>query len=181
MRTTASCLTAGTAVRLASLAVVLTMMSGCVGVLPLPTTSNKPVYGHRIERAEVAFIHPGRTTRAKLVERLGYDYAALPMNRAFAYTWELPGGGGVWWYCLVAPGGAAADGGSWVGGWRAFFVAFDDQDVVIATAFKKLSPRKPLHEHLDRWVVKLPPTAAPAIAGDTADPPAPTLARSRGR
>jgi len=178
MRTTATRFTAGTAVRLASLAAVLTLMSGCAGVLPLPITSNKPEYGRKIDRAQVAFIHPGRTTRAQVVERLGCDYTALPMNRALAYTWELPGGGGVWWYCIFLGEAAAAGGGSWAGGWRGFFVAFDDEDFVTATAFKELSSRHPLHEHMDRWVAKLPPTASPAVAGHTADHQVTTLAGS---
>jgi outer membrane protein assembly factor BamE (lipoprotein component of BamABCDE complex) len=164
VRTTASRFTAGTAVRLASLAAVLTLMSGCVGVLPLPVTSSQPEHGCKIDRAQVAFIHPGRTTRAQVIERLGPIYSALPLNRAFAYTWELPGGGGVWWYCIALGEAAAAGGDSWAGGWRGFFVAFDDQGVVTATAFKKLSCRRPLHENMDRWVAKLPPSASPVKA-----------------
>jgi hypothetical protein len=159
---------------------VLTLMSGCVGVLPLPTTSNKPEHGCKIERAQVAFIHPGRTTRAQVVARLGRDYTALPLNRAFAYTWELPGGGGVWWYCIFAGEAAAAGGGSWAGGWRGFLVAFDDQGVVTATAFKKLSCRRPLHENMDRWVAKLPPTTWAVLASEIADYPAPTFDGSPG-
>ncbi len=180
MRTTTPRFTVGTAVRLASLAPMLTLMSGCVGVLPLPVTSSQPEHGCKVDRAQVTFIHPGQTTRAQVIERLGPDYTALPLNRAFAYTWELPGGGGVWWYCIACGEAAAAGGGSWAGGWRGFFVAFDDQGVVTATAFKKLSCRRPLHENMDRWVAKLPPTAPPGIAGTTADPQAPTLSGSPG-
>jgi hypothetical protein len=169
-----------TAVRLASLATLLTLMSGCVGVLPLPITSGQPEHGCKIERAQVTFIHPGQTTRAQVIERLGPDYAALPLNRAFAYTWELPGGGGIWWYCIAFGEAAAAGGGSWAGGWRGFFVAFDDQGVVTATAFKKLSCRRPLHENMDRWVAKLPPTASPVLARAKADHEAPMFAGSPG-
>ena len=142
MRTRATRFTVGTAVRLASLATVLTLMSGCAGVLPLPVTSNKPESGHKIERAQAAFIQPGLTTRNQVIDLLGSDYTALPMNRALAYTWELPGGGGIWWYSIFLGYGGAADGGNWAGGWRGFFVAFDDQDVVTASKFKKLSCRR---------------------------------------
>lgn len=111
MRKTTTRLTAGTVVRLASLASVLTLMSGCAGVLPLPVTSSKPEHGRKIDRAQVA----------------------------------------------------------WVGGWRGFLVAFDDQDFVTAAAFKKLSCRHPLHEHLNRWVAKLPRTALRDRAREIAD------------
>jgi hypothetical protein len=180
MRTIAIRFTVGTAVRLASLASVLTLMSGCAGVLPLPVTSNKPESGHKIERAQTAFIQPGLTTRNQVIDLLGSDYTALPMNRALAYTWELPGGGWVWWYCIVGPYGGVADGGNWAGGWRGFFVAFDEQDVVTASEFKKLSTRQPLHQQMDRWVAKLPPAASCVTAGGDANHPALTLARSQG-
>jgi len=84
----------------------------------------------------------------------------------------------VWWYCIVLPCGGVGNSGSWTGGWRGFLVAFDDQDVVTAITFKKLSCRHPLHEHMDRWVAKLPRTASPAMARDSADQQAPMLARS---
>ena len=147
-----------------------------MGVLPLPITSSQPEHGCKIDPAQVAFIHPGRTTRAQVIERLGPDYAALPLNRAIAYTWELPGGGGIWWYCIVAGEAGAAGGGGWAGGWRGFLVAFDDQGVVTATAFKKLSCRRPLQENMDRWMAKLPPAAPTGMADDTAVHQAPTFA-----
>jgi hypothetical protein len=50
-----------------------------------------------------------------------------------------------------------------------FLVAFDDQDFVTAAAFKKLSCRRPLHEHLNRWVAKLPRTGSRAMAREIAD------------
>ena len=141
---------------LVALAASLSLVVGCVGVIPLPTCSKKPVYGQSVTPAQTAFIQPGKTTRAEVVAELGGDYVALPMKRAIAYSWELPGGGGVWWYCVVLPYGGAAGGGDWVGGWRGFLVAFDDRGVVAATAFKKLSTRRSLDENMRRWVAKLP-------------------------
>jgi len=162
------------------MAAVMTLMSGCVGVLPLPITSGEPEHGCKLDRAQVAFIHPGRTTRAQVIERLGPDYTALPRNRALAYTWELPGGGGVWWYFIPLGEVAASGGGSWEAGWRGFFVAFDNQDVVTSAVFKKLSCRRPLHEQMDRWVAKLPPTTPPGMAGATVDSQVPMFAGSPG-
>jgi len=129
------------------------LFTGCVGVVPKPVSSTKVEYGRKLAPADVAFIQPGVTTRAEVVAKLGTDFTALPKERAIAYSWEMKGGGGVWWYFLVAGyAGAAANGGSWEGGWRACFIAFDEQGVVTATAFKQPSTRTSLHEHLYAWV-----------------------------
>jgi hypothetical protein len=69
----------------------------------------------------------------------------------------MPGGGGLWW--IVTPYGGAS--GDWVGGWRGFLVAFDDQDRVAATAFKKLSTSRSLDENVYHWTQRLSGIAQP--------------------
>jgi len=128
------------------------LCTGCVGVIPLPASSARVQSGQRVTRDQVSFVQPGCTTRAELTSQLGTNYLSLPQERAIAYSWEVEGGGGVWWCMIVVPYGALVDGGSWTGGWRAYFVAFDENDVVAATAFKSPSARFSLHEHLEDWV-----------------------------
>jgi hypothetical protein len=153
MKTTAPLLLAG-----------LLLFTGCAGILPLPVSSTKVEYGRQLKPAQVAFIQPGHTTRAEVVAALGTNYHTQRMARAISYSWEMKGGGAIWWWFVVCPYGAKGDSGYWTGGWRAFFVAFDDQGVVQATAFKSLSTRRSLDEHLDKWVCGLPvPTQLASI------------------
>lgn len=165
MKTTrSSLLRALVPVALVGLALLVT---GCVGVLPRPVSATKVESGHRIVPEDVAFIRPGHTTRSQVVARLGTDYAALPYQRAIAYSWEMAGGGGVYWVVLAGPSGGGATGGDWVGGWRGFFVAFDERGVVQAAQFKHLSSGRSLHANMDCWLAQLPP----------APPPTPEVAR----
>ena len=92
---------------LAALAFVLT---GCVGVVPFPVSTTKVVAGQQLKPQDVAFIQPGLTTRSQVVARLGTDYAALPYQRAIAYSWEMKGGGGGVVGLLVLPRGPARSG-----------------------------------------------------------------------
>ncbi len=135
------------ALALAALAFVVT---GCVGVLPFPVSSSKVVAGRQLKPEDVAFIQPGITTRAQVVARLGTDYAALPYQRAIAYSWEMKGGGGVYWVAGLYGG----TGGEWVGGWRGYFVGFDPQGVVRAEDFATLATSRSLHANLEGWAAK---------------------------
>ena len=132
---------------------VALLSTGCVGVVPIPVYSSTPEYGQKLKPSQTRFIRPGQTTRAEVISRLGTNCVSFRRTRSIAYTWEMRGGGGAWWVCSF--NGAA--GGDWVGGWRGFLVAFDDQDVVRAAEFKMLSTRRPLDENMDHWVAKLPP------------------------
>jgi hypothetical protein len=156
------------------------LLTGCVGAIPQPFCSKTAASGRQIKPADVAFIHPGVTTRAEVVSQLGTEYAALPKDRAFAYSWTLEGGGGIWWYCIVVPPACFKDSGTWTGGWRSFFVAFDDRGVVTATAFKHPSPRHPIHEHLYAWVDKLAAAPAAKPGGAPSNPPPPCWPAPRG-
>jgi hypothetical protein len=149
-----------------ALAALAFLVTGCVGVVPFPVSSTKVETGHRITPADMAFIQPGQTTRSQVVARLGRDFAALPCQRAIAYSWEMQGGGGVYWAAIAGPGGGGAASGGWVGGWKGFFVAFDGRSVVQAVGFKDLSTKRSLHANLERWVAKLP--AAGPLAAEVA-------------
>jgi hypothetical protein len=137
--------------------------TGCAGVIPLPVSATKVQTGHRLKPAQVAFIQPGQTSRTEVISHLGTNYVALPRERAIAYSWEMKGGGGVWWWWVVGYGSAAGDAGTWTSGWRAFFVAFDEQGFVTSSAFKRPSTGRSLHEHLDHWVSRLP-AQSPVVA-----------------
>jgi len=133
--------------------ILISFLSGCVGVIPIPSFSTTPECGEKLTTARTAFIKPGKTTKAEMIRSLGTNFTSLPQGRAVAYTWEIPGGKGFW---LVAgpEGGGAAGEFEW-SHWRGFFVAFDNRGVVTATAFKRLWSRHSLDEQMDRWHVKI--------------------------
>ncbi len=150
-----------------ALLAILPLLTGCIGVMPVPVVSTKPVYGIRLTHSEVAFIKPGQTSRDEVTAKLGTKFTSLPMNRAIAYSWEMKGGGHLWWagYVLVPfPELSDLRTGYEPGGWRAFFVAFDERGVVTATAFKSPSTGRSLHEHMDRWLAKLPDSEKIVVA-----------------
>ncbi len=148
-------------IRLLTAGAAAVLFAGCVGVAPLPVVSRTPEYGQRLEPVHCSFIRPGQTTRAEVIARLGSNCVAFRRTHSIAYTWEMRGGGGVWWLVLVGPGGGVATGDQWVGGWRGFFVAFDQRDVVRAAELRKLSASRSLDENMDRWVAGLPKTSPP--------------------
>ena len=69
----------------------LALLTACIGAVPFPTTS-KVENGTRLKGHDVAFIRFGHTTRAEVVDRLGFDFRQTPPGcRAIAYSWELQG------------------------------------------------------------------------------------------
>ncbi len=137
------------AIRLALLPALF--LTGCVGVIPVPRFSNKPVASSAIDPSQADFIVVGETTRAEVVNRLGSEFRESPRLPALAYSWELPGGQGIWWVVSTVGGG----GGEFEWSrWRAFFVAFDSKGVVTKTRFVHLSSRKSLDEQLEIWAVR---------------------------
>ena len=123
-------------------------LTGCVGVIPVPSFSSKPVAGIPIKPQQTEFIVVGETTHAEVVDRLGARFRESPRVPALAYSWELPGGEGVWWICGLE--GGTGDRFEW-SRWRAFFVMFDDSGHVASSKFKRLSSRKSLDEQLEDW------------------------------
>jgi hypothetical protein len=139
---------------------VAVILTGCVGVVPVPVSSHVE-YGQKLQSKQTVCIRPGHTTRAEVIAALGTNYATFRSLRSIAYTWELSGGGGAWWIA----GFYGGTGGNWVGGWRGFLIAFDERDVVRAAEFKKLSARRSLDDNMGRWVAKLPPAPPLGTAG----------------
>ena len=128
------------------------LVTGCVGFIPVPASSSQVVVGRVIQAREAAFIVPGQTTRADVVERLGADFRASPRMPVMAYSWELPGGTALWWWFVFCTEGGAGDAGEFEWSrWRAFFVAFDQAGYVTKTRFIRLSSRKSLDEQLEAW------------------------------
>lgn len=124
---------------------------GCIGVLPIPEFSNQPIHGTKLRAQDTAFIQPGNTTAAQVFARLGTNCLCDPRQRAVAFSWELPGGRGLWW--MYGPYGGGGNEFEW-SRWRAFFVAFDTNNVVVAASAKHLSSSRSLHEHLEVWARK---------------------------
>jgi len=126
------------------------LVTGCVGVLPIPSFSRKVEAGQVLRRDQVAFIVPGQTSLGEITNRLGGGFRDSGRMPALAYSWELAGGRGVWW---AACEGSFAGEFEW-SHWRAFFVLFDERGVVIKTKFARLSGRRSLDEQLEQWAAK---------------------------
>jgi hypothetical protein len=128
------------------------LVTGCVGLIPVPSFSGQTPVGRVIQAREAAFIVPGQTTRAQVVEQLGADFRPSPRLPVIAYSWDLPGGTALWWWAVFCTEGGAGDAGEFEWGrWRAFFVAFDQDGYVTKTKFIRLSGRKSLDEQLEAW------------------------------
>jgi len=126
----------------------LMLLTGCVGVIPVPSLSNKPVAGCQITSAQASGIIVGRTTRSEVVEQLGNRFRESPRMPALAYSWELPGGRGFWW-AFGTVGGRMEDF-EW-SRWRAFFILFDGSGRVADMKFVRLASSKSLDEQLEDW------------------------------
>ena len=130
------------------------LLTGCVGLLPVPPSRREPAHGKVITRADVKFIVPGRTTRDEVIARLGDQFRDSPRLPVLAYAWEKPAVGVMWGFMVAAQGGAGAGGGhAEASHWRAFFVLFDPQGRVAATKFVCLTGRRSLDEQLEDWAV----------------------------
>jgi len=131
---------------------MVTLLTGCVGILPIPPLSNKLVAGRVIKPSEASFIVPGSTTRSEVEQRLGPCSRDCPRAPSIAYSWERPGWTMFWW--VAGPYGGTGDNFE-VGGWHALFVAFDDAGVVLQKDFVSLSNSRSLDEQLERWAERV--------------------------
>jgi hypothetical protein len=127
---------------------LILLLTGCIGMLPIPKFSNQHTHGTIVRAQDTAFIRVGTTSAAELFHNLGTNCISDPRQRAVAFSWELPGGRGMWW--VVCTEGGSSGEFEW-SRWRAFFVAFDTNNVVIAASAKHLSSRMSLDEHLEIW------------------------------
>jgi hypothetical protein len=153
----------------ASILVCLGLMAwlgaGCLGPVPIPSYSE--ARGRALSPAEVRFVQAGQTTRSEVCERLGTNYSSLWHERAIAYSWEKPGWSFTWSMLIIGYSGAAAVPLSdnlagtppeMAGKWQAYFIKFDDQARVSHAAFYRLKAHIPLHQQLDAWACRQPPT-----------------------
>jgi len=127
-------------------------LTGCVGVIAIPECSNKPIAGVKLKSKDTEFIQKGLTSATEVINILGTNYVCNFRERALAYSWELPYCHGVtwsWWFFY----GKTEEFD--LSRWRAFFIAFDTNNIVIATATKHLNDQDtPLNEHLELWAIK---------------------------
>lgn len=121
--------------------------SGCV-VMPFPMAGKHETRGRPLTSADTRFIVPGVTTRAEIEQVLGGDYRECFTAPSVAYSWEKPGMGVG--YFMLSTG--RSTGGHVEGSkWRALFIAFDDQGVVVRQSFRRLDGGKSLDHQLERW------------------------------
>ena len=138
------------------------LLTGCVGAVVVPKFHQKPENGKVVLKSKnTSFIHKGTTTATEVFNTLGTDYSYGLYQRAVAYTWEIPTWEGAtfntWiWLWWDDKGFVRCFRGEefYCSKWRAFFIAFDTNNVVIATDTKHLSGNKCLHEQLEKWATK---------------------------
>ena len=134
---------------------VAVLLTGCVGVMPVPPSRNQPACGKVITPEQVKFIVPGQTTRAEVVAKLGVNYRDAQPVKALAYSWETPATGWAWGILIVLPTGGIVGGNHHENShWRAFFIEFDSGDRVRRTGFAHLAARKSLDEQLENWALQ---------------------------
>jgi hypothetical protein len=122
---------------------------GMGAVVPVPRLSKKKIeQGREITAWEIQFVVPGRTTRAEVITRLGNDFRDSPRVSALAYSWQYNGPQIYWGYGFI---GGYDQHGVVDFGWRAMFVAFDQDDRVVQSQFYHLRGRKSLDEQLEDW------------------------------
>ena len=144
------------AISLSACIALMFLTCGCVGIVPVPTLSNKPVRGRAIETRDSNFIVCGKTTREEIVQRLGTNFREDWQKRAMAYSWELPGGRAFGWWFTVSSFGSVGDKGEFEWSrWHALFVAFDEHGIAIRKSFVRLSGGKSLDEQMDNWAKRV--------------------------
>jgi hypothetical protein len=128
------------------------LLTGCVGVMPVPPSRNQTVRDRVVTPEQVKFIVPDQTTRPEVIARLGDQFRDSPRLPVLAYSWQKPAVRWVWWSFVVG-NGAAGGGGCYENYWRAFFIRFDADGRVAASKFVSLCDRQSLDEQLEDWAV----------------------------
>ena len=133
------------------------LLTGCVGVMPIPPARNEPTYGRVITKEAVRFIVPGQTTRAEVIAQLGDRFRASPRMPVIAYAWEKPACGWAWWLLVVSDNGAAAAVGRYDGDyWHAYFIKFDEGNRVTESKFVSLQHHQSVDQQLEDWATTRP-------------------------
>jgi len=110
--------------RTVALCALILCLSGCI-VLPIPTPTHTT--GPKEFKGDVSFIQAGSTTRAQILEKLGWANAGLADERVFLGRWGTSSG------AVIAVAGGINAGTA--GGWRMWegrnvMVEFDENEVV---------------------------------------------------
>jgi hypothetical protein len=107
--------------------VLCATLGGCIGATPLPKRTRTPE-GTEVKNVDVAFIHPGQTTRAEVKEKLKLIDTGYSGDRFFLGRWSSSTWGG--WVVVVGadPGGLGGGGRVWKSG--NLLVEFDEAGVV---------------------------------------------------
>lgn len=132
------------------LSIVFATLTGCVGWVP--PLSNEPVNGKALTARDVAFIVPGKTTRAEVVRTLGAGYCESPRIAAMAYPWQMPGGTGFW--CFITElNNETQQLRTWETAtrWRALFLAFDSHGTVTRKELVRLKSEGTPQEQVEKW------------------------------
>jgi len=130
------------------LLVPVLLLTGCVGVMPIPPSRNQRACGKVITPEQVKFIVPCQTARAEVIARLGDQFRESPRLPVLAYSWEKPAATLAWWIVSMESGGGGHVERSH---WRAFFVKFDADGRAANTKFVSLSQHRSLDEQLEDW------------------------------
>lgn len=128
------------------------LLTGCVGVLPVPPLSTEVLAGRKIERHETSFITPGVTPRFEVERNMGSCSRECSHPPSIAYSWETPCWTMYWW--IMTPYGGLDDNFP-AGGWHALFVAFDDRGIVLQKDFVSLSHGTSLDDQLEGWTKRV--------------------------
>jgi hypothetical protein len=140
------------------LPLILMLLTSCVPlgfigmatVVPVPSLSKKKIeQGREITAQEIQFVVLGRTTRSEIITRLGDDFRDSPRVSAIAYSWQYNGLRVFWSYGFILVGDGEQGEADF--GWRALFVAFDQEGRVVQLQLCRLKRGHSLDEQLENW------------------------------
>lgn len=102
-------------------------LAGCIGAAPLPKRTRTPE-GTEVKSIDLAFLHPGQTTRSEVNEKLKLIDTGYRGNHFFLGRWSSSTWGG--WVILAGMCCEAVGGGGRVWKNGNLLVEFDDAGVV---------------------------------------------------
>lgn len=134
------------------------LLTGCAMLaVPIPAGKREAISGQVIDKADVAFISVGVTTRDEVVQKLGQNFRTRGSGAPISYSWEKKGGDIYYAGLIASYGGAAAGAGkdsrTW-SSWRGLFVEFDATNRVRRFEFLKLKLSQSVDEQRDQWEAK---------------------------
>jgi len=139
------------------LALLLTFvltLTGCL-IAPVPAFGRKTVDGTRIQKEDVSFVQPGRTTREELVQRFGEPWAHYRDLAVMVYYWDVRKGYWVWGF--VTPYGGASGVAGDITSLQYLFVQLDESDRVQRYDFVKHARNVKTRDQAIQWAQKKVP------------------------